>query len=58
MAGNISPPYFSIGAKFYKAPNIGIAASNFSGDRISEERERERERVRGQRSSEINRNKG
>lgn len=43
MAGNISPPYFSIGAKFYKAPNIGIAASNFSGDRISEEREGERE---------------
>lgn len=35
-AGNIS--YFLIGAKFYKAPNIGIAASNFSGDRISEER--------------------
>ena len=50
-------PYFLIGAKFYKAPNVGIAASNFSGDRISEERERGKERE-GQRSSKINRNKG
>lgn len=56
MAGNISPPYFSIGAKFYKAPNIGIAASNFSGDGISEEREGERESSGP--ASEINRNKG